>query len=134
MFPPASDSDRHTPRSLRAALRNAADLAVAFMTLESYGLDDLRPGRSTRPDDLTTGPADDAALRPGVFPDARAAAGPSSHTHRRELRAPSRTRRPGAVVLREQPCTTPLLAPDNTAPVLTSPPRRRTALQDTAAS
>ena len=129
MFPPAPESGRSAPRPLRVKLRNAADLAIAFMTLESYGLDDLRPARFSGADGPFGAPVDDAATHPGEAPDARAAAGTTlAHSHRRELRAHSRARRPGTVVLREQPCTTPL------AGSTTVVPRRRTAPQDKAAS
>ncbi len=48
MFPPISDPTELPARSLWSAIRDAADLAIAFLTLESYGLHDLR--LSTGPD------------------------------------------------------------------------------------
>ncbi len=134
MFPPAAEQDRSAPRSLRAKLRNAADLAVAFMTLESYGLEDLLPARSLGPD-AHSGIRDEAVVRPGPAPGVRAAVELAASAHRRELRTPARTRRPGTVAVREQPCTTPLSGTSTsgaTAPA--SSTRRRTAAPDTPAT
>lgn len=50
MFPSGSDQPRPAARSLWAVLRDATDVAIAFVTLESYGLDDLCPGRRARVD------------------------------------------------------------------------------------
>ncbi|MCW3011300.1 MAG: hypothetical protein JWO90_1704 [Solirubrobacterales bacterium] len=49
MFSPAPDPARPATRSLRATVRNLADLTIAFMTLEGYGLDDLRRSPPERP-------------------------------------------------------------------------------------
>ena len=74
MFPRAPQP-RSGPRSVRDAVRRAADLVVAFATLEDV----------SGPHDL---PGDD-----------------EGHPHRRPLRAPSRVRRPGSVRARAALCT-----------------------------
>lgn len=81
MFPRASIPERSPDRHWRERLRRAVDLAVAFATLE------------------------DAPPAPG-HPDA-----PGPHPHRRPLRSPQRSRRPGAVPARVAHCTAPLVAP-----------------------
>jgi hypothetical protein len=78
MFSPTADP-RPVKRSLRDAVRRAADLVVAFATLA----DELRP--RDHADDLV-----------------------GHHPHRQPLVAPSRARRPGAVPSRAQSCTTPV--------------------------
>jgi hypothetical protein len=75
MFP-ATEPPLRTAGGLRAALRRAVDVAIAFATLED---------------------GDEPAVAP------------AAHPHRRPLRAPARTRRPGAARARPQDCTTPLL-------------------------
>lgn len=77
MFPPISDPTEPPARSLWSAFRDAADLAIAFLTLESYGLHDLCP-----------------------------AAGPD-HPRRHELRARAHTRRPGASTPQPPPVPRP---------------------------
>lgn len=136
MFPHAYDPADSTARSLRSAIRNAADLAVAFMTLESYGLDDLRPFSGAGAPRL---PTDDATARAVPSPIDRAAASPEhplgqpdllaqhspgrQHPHRHKLRASKRLGRPGAGAPREQLCLTPIRR--SRAPSLTAsePPR-----------
>jgi hypothetical protein len=76
MFSSTADP-RPAKRTLRASVRRAVDLVVAFATLA----DELPPHRSV--DDL------------------------ADHPHRLPLRAPSRSRRPGATVSRAQSCTMP---------------------------
>lgn len=150
MFPPTHDPDRPATRSLRTAIRDAADLAIAFLTLESYGLDDVRPARSMRathghhgaqPDDAAADPGTPRASRAAVgaellltTPQPPASPASAAHAHRRGLRAPERGRRPGTVRPRAQHCLTPVGSasaigrPDRTA----APSQRpRTAPQDT---
>jgi hypothetical protein len=79
MFSRASQP-RTGPRPLRDALRRAADLIVAFATLEDV-----------------SGPRD----HPG---------GHGTHPHRRPLRTPAHARRPGAVAARPAVCTSPVAA------------------------
>lgn len=116
MFPSTSDQGRPTARSVRSVLRDAADLAIAFMTLESYGVDDvLGAGRPPR--------AGDDAPRPETAALEALTATPSSSSHHRALRTPRRPGRPGTPIVRAQLCLTPL--EPNAAP--TTAPRRRTA-------
>ena len=49
MFPSTAVATAPALPSLRAALRQAAELTVAFATLESYTLDDVLPARQTGP-------------------------------------------------------------------------------------
>ena len=91
-------------RGLSAALRRGLDVVVAFATLR-----DAEPA--------------DAPLTPRVGGDSQAApphrsaprptttADPASHAHRRPLRAPSRSRRPGGVPAPPHACITPLTTP-----------------------
>ena len=126
MFSPTPDPSRPATRSLRAAIRNAADLAIAFVTLESYGLDDLRPARASTADGHPgSTPADDAAARPGASGTRRAAV---AHPHRTTLRPQPRPGRPGTSPRREQLCLTPLRGTG--APAAAPASRRRTAPQD----
>ncbi|CAA9477214.1 MAG: hypothetical protein AVDCRST_MAG53-350 [uncultured Solirubrobacteraceae bacterium] len=107
--------------------RRAADLLIAFATLESYRLDDFRrPGSRGHPDALT----DVAAARERLPQDARAAAAPwhqrgPQHPQRQGLRPRVRTR-PGASVPHEQFCLTPV-AGLATAGLSPSSPRRAAA-------
>jgi len=78
MFSPTADP-RPAQRSLRATVRRAVDLVVAFATLA----DELPP--RDHADDLV-----------------------EAHPHRRPLRAPSRAGRPGGVPSRALTCTTPV--------------------------
>jgi hypothetical protein len=78
MFSSTADP-RLAKRSLREAVRRAADLVVAFATLA----DELPP--RVHADDLV-----------------------EAHPHRRPLRAPSRAGRPGGVPSRAHSCTTPV--------------------------
>jgi hypothetical protein len=78
MFSSTADP-RPVKRSLRETIRRAADLVVAFATLA----DELPPRDHV--DDLA-----------------------EAHPHRRPLRAPSRTGRPGGVPSRAHSCTTPV--------------------------
>ena len=128
MFSSTPDPTRSVPRSLRAALRNAADLAVAFVTLEGYGLDDLRPGRPSSSDVHTGESTDDAAARPGA-PWAEPAAVDPKHPHRRSLRTHPRERRPGIAPRAEELCTTPLHSSEPLH-AARAPSRRRTTSQD----
>lgn len=132
MFPPAHHTARLAPRSMWAAFHHAVDLAVAFVTLESYGLDDLRPtrGSDTRgqagvdPRDA----AGDTEIAPGA-PAASVPTAPELHAlHRRELRTHARARRPGTTIPREQLCLSdaPVKAMPSSAPTQ----HRRTAPQD----
>ncbi len=125
---------------MRSAIRNAADLAIAFMTLESYGLDDLRHpfAPCAHNDPHNDPPVDRGAARSDPKPIDRVA-GPEhplaqpdllhqhplgpEHPHRYELRAPKRSGRPGAGAPREQLCLTPIRR--SRAPSLTAsePPR-----------
>jgi hypothetical protein len=77
MFSSTADP-RPAKRTLRDAVRRAADLVVAFATLA---------------DELPRDHADDLA---------------EAHPHRRPLRTPSRTGRPGGVPSRAHSCTTPV--------------------------
>jgi hypothetical protein len=95
-FPERNGTKRHW----RERFRRAVDLAVAFATLE-----DITEARDVGP------------TAPG-HPDAP---GSYDHPHRRPLRAPQRSRRPGIVAARVQPCTTPLAPPAT---------RRRTRARD----
>jgi hypothetical protein len=81
MFPPTPNTRPARP-SWREAVRRSADLAVAFLTLESYDLSGPR------------GPVSD----------------PAPHPHRKPLRASTRRSRPGAIAPRVQHCVTPLEA------------------------
>ena len=139
MFPPTADQVRPARRSLREALADAADLAIALVTLESYGLDDLRRAlvgdeviapSTTALLDAGGAAATPSAPRPTPARSAPAAPpAPSSRLeHHRPLRATQRPRRPGRPTPREQLCTTPL-EPTFSQPRTTS--RRRTAPQDT---
>ncbi len=114
-------------RTWRMAARDAADLLVAFMTLESYGLDDLRPARRSASRSHNDAPAGTASGLPDPSWNRGAASDhevPSDlrHPHRHALRAPDRPRRPGTSTTREQLCLTPVehttgaSAPDPVAP------------------
>lgn len=148
MFPPAHDPSRPAVRSVRSAIRNAADLAIAFMTLEGYGLDDLRPARIPRGGSHPGSP-DDAAASPSTSSGSRAAAGRElppaprtqlassqqpldvQHPRRSGLRSSARSRRPGVVPASEQHCLTPLARTGTVTDPVSPSPRRRTAAQDT---
>jgi hypothetical protein len=78
MFSPTPNTRPARP-SWRDAVRRTADLAVAFVTLESYDLSGPR------------GPVDELA----------------PHPHHEPLQAPRRPRRPGATAPRVQHCVTP---------------------------
>jgi hypothetical protein len=117
-------------------LRSALDLAVAFMTLESYELDDLRPRRTPNRDDRHDPVSGEAAAGPSSTPAGRVAVGTGPltlphHRHRHALRAPTRDRRPGASAPREQLCLTPIEGPTTTEPTVTSSRGRHAAAQDT---
>ena len=146
MFPTTPDNSRPAVRSVRSAIRNAADLAIAFMTLEGYGLDDLRPARIPRSHGHP-GTPDDAAASPSISSGRRAAVGSElplaprtllaweqplvpQHPHRSELRRPARSRRPGVVAVREQHCLAPLARTGAAADPVSPSPRRRTAEQE----
>jgi hypothetical protein len=91
MFWQAPSPERSSAkREWRSRLRRAVDLAVAFATLEDITED--RDGAFTAPG------------HPG-------APGPYDHPHRVPLRAAQRSRRPGTVAARVQPCTSPLAPP-----------------------
>lgn len=129
MFPSTSDEARATVRSTRTAIRNLADLAIAFVTLESYALDDLQPARRVTSHGHPDGRLDDAAASTGPGPSPRAAV-ESINPHRRELRTPTRTRRPGTTMPLEQLCLTPILGATPTSTPTPPSSRRRTAPQD----
>src|SRR3954470_15342414 len=96
MFPPTIITSPPEPRPWRASVRRAVDLAVAFVTLESYTTEDVLsrlPG--------TRGTVTD----PGLLAEVTEL---HEHPHRRPLRAPTRSGRPGAAPARVQLCTTPL--------------------------
>jgi hypothetical protein len=84
-----------------AALRRGLDVVVAFATLRDAAPSDIaltaRVGGDSRPR---------PPHRPGPRPTPPAAR--PSHAHRRPLRAPSRSRRPGAVPAPSHACITPL--------------------------
>jgi hypothetical protein len=90
MFGPASSST--TPTGWHQAVRRALDVAIAFATLDGYGIDGPR----------------DAAPEPASPQGPK----PQEHPHRAPLTAPRPPRRPGAVRQRPVRCVTPLeLAP-----------------------
>lgn len=147
MFPSTSDPADSTTRFLRSAVRNAADLVIAFMTLDSYGLDDLRPSAppSTNGDFAT--PTDKATARPDPSPIDPSVAGRErapgqrdmlvqeprpgrQHPHRHDLRPPRRPGRPGASAAREQLCLTPLPSTRVQRPADSPQPRPSTAPQE----
>lgn len=122
MFPYSPDPSGAT-HSLRSAIRHAADLVIAFMTLESYGLEDLERSSAASARGNVASLTDNATARPDPSPIDRAVAGPdfpleqreiaqeltpSWHPHRHELRPPKRSGRPGASTAREQLCLMPI--------------------------
>lgn len=144
MFPHRLDSAGSPTRSLRSAFRNAADLVIAFITLESYGIDHLR--LSAAPSAHGDPPTDYAAARPDPSPIDRAAGASehpigqpetptrhprgSQHPHRHELRAPKRSGRPCAGAPRAQLCLTPLRRSRAPSPTNSPPPYRPTASRE----
>ena len=98
MFGPTR-SPRSPLTDVAAALRRAAELTLAFATLESYDLDDLRPGRSTQPERQDARPELQHAP---AFPE------PAPDPHRMPLRSRAAGRRPGTTPRPTQVCTTPL--------------------------
>jgi hypothetical protein len=98
-----------------AALRRGLDVVVAFATLRDAEASDGA---------LTARVGGDAGPGPPHRPRQRPAttAARASHAHRRRLRAPSRSRRPGAVPAPPHACITPLTTsraarrPNRTAP------------------
>ncbi len=112
-------------RSFRAAVANAADLMIAFFTLEGYGLNDLRRA-----------PAQGPAIQPGARSgERRRSAGRDpagdlgfAHAARsRSLGPGRRSRRPGATASREHFCSAPLLSNPGSG---TTRPRYRSPHQD----
>ncbi len=89
MFPFTSDHVRPATRSAWARIRDAVDLVIAFMTLDSYGIDDLPHGRRLITDGpvvaladgsagaCADGPAGAFAMGPVAAADA-SAAGPTA--------------------------------------------------------
>jgi hypothetical protein len=133
MFPHPEPLVFRAPR-WRAGLRHALDVAVAFATLGGVERHRAEPpvtrlgsaGDAARATVVHRGSAGDSAQPPpaGALPApataaARALAARRSgreapvrpagatHPHRRALRAPARSRRPGAVRAAPQPCLTP---------------------------
>jgi len=98
-----------------AGLRRGLDVVVAFATLRDAEASDAA---------LTARVGGDSRRGPPHRPGARltTTAARPSHAHRRPLRAPSRSRRPGAVPAPPHTCITPLTAsraarrPNRTAP------------------
>src|ERR1700750_1704886 len=90
MFPRPERPHRPAEAWLNA-LRRGLDLVVAFATLRDAEL-----------------PPDDGDERADRFTTGDRTR--DDHPHRQALRAPARARRPGAVRLPEQHCTTPLAA------------------------
>jgi len=144
MFPSPDHRPQPAGRPVWAALRHAADVAIAFLTLESYGLEDLRrsdpasPPGHPRPmcgEPATpwyTGSDPGAA---GACPSAPARRPPGPcgaqplvpgepplpadrltfpSGHRPKLRSRTHTRRPGTTAPAELLCLTPV--EDFTAP------------------
>jgi hypothetical protein len=119
MFPSVDAPSEPPRRTLRAALRHAAELTVAFATLESYTLADLRRRPSELKVEAAATPSTVAGLKPGPSA-AGPSSGPATHPHRRAPLA-DRTlpRRPGTITPREQLCHTPL---PRTRPLAANPP------------
>ena len=122
MFPSTRDPLLPPRRTFGAALLDAADLLVAFVTLESYGLADLRHAGASRPlapEPPAAAPADLGFERPaaGRLATGSLASDPHRAGQSRHRIGPvaSRRRRAGSVATREQLCLTPV--PDRTAPV-----------------
>jgi hypothetical protein len=83
-----------------AALRRGLDALVAFATLRDAELDG---DRSVARASVSAAPGSRAHA-----PRTSSAAAGESHPHRRPLRGPARSRRPGTVAAAPQACLTPL--------------------------
>lgn len=139
MFPstPSTPSPlRPAAGSLRAAIRNAVDLTISFLTLESYGLND--PASALR---HPGAPTDEEATRPNIAYGSRAGTALQEplglqaplglgHPHCRELRARTRPRRPGASIPQQQVCLMPVQGLTMPHPADARSPRPATAPQD----
>jgi hypothetical protein len=79
-------SSSHPASAWHRAVTRAVDLAIAFATLDSYGIDGAR----------------DAAGEPPKAPP------PPAHPHRAPLTTPRPPRRPGVTPARPGRCVTPL--------------------------
>jgi len=96
------------PTSWRGALRHAADLTLAFTTLESYSVEDVWPPRRRAvPEAAPTAPGADAAAAAVPQQERRRIDPQTPQPSRRRPPAPSR-RRPGATRAPVQPCVTPV--------------------------
>lgn len=122
MFPFDRDPLPPSRRTLGAALADAADLLVAFVTLESYGLADLRPARAAVvPEAVEVASRRSPAGGNGVVSGDRG----SDRGHRHTIPGTPRARRPGSVPTRPQPCRTPVA--DGPAATSADAPPSRTA-------
>jgi len=126
MFSPLADLARPAARSVRIQIRAAADLAIAFVTLESYGLDDLRHACSSSAPSRFGATTGDATPAPSIRTPRRATA---RVEHAMDARRPAprdhaRARRPGAIARRTQLCLAPV---EQTPGAGAAAPRRRTA-------
>jgi hypothetical protein len=133
MFPTPNLPTEGPARRWREGLQRAVGTVVAFATLAETKPAGNRAGEpapaldadpatrpaalSRTPDPALPGPRTAAAkalaraaARPATVEASAPARGPRPHLHRRALRAPAHSRRPGAVRAAPQPCLTPLPA------------------------
>ena len=121
MFPSTPDRASRATAPAWSKLRNAASLVIAFMTLDSYGIDDLRRGRAAGLQ-APAGTSGEPTTSPGPSASSSrhaAAAGPdrppAAHHHRRALRPPIGPRRAGGITPPDQLCLTPVGSQERSA-------------------
>jgi hypothetical protein len=106
MFPTSPTVFPRSSRTWRDVLLRGLDLVVAFATLRDA--EEPVAGGGDSDGDAWAAPSGRAPDR--AVACAAGAPGNRAHPHRRPLRAPARSRRPGAVRAAAPPCVTPLAA------------------------